>query len=175
MTSRTLSLWVLMILLSFGCAPKKENNSKTEKTTSVYFVNLKDGDTVKNPVNVKFGVKGMTVVKAGQAPAKNTGHHHLIIDGKPISYGQMVPMDAQHLHFMQGETEHTLELKPGKHTLTLQFAGTDHRSFGKPLSASIQVTVTGDVSNTDTKADPARAPQAGRSRQSRQDPISGTR
>jgi len=149
-----LSLWVMIIVLSFGCAPKKETNSKSEQTPSVYFVNLKEGDTVKNPVTVKFGVKGMSVASAGQAPSKNTGHHHLIIDGKTIPYGQLVPMDEKHLHFMKGETEHTLELKPGKHTLTLQFAGTDHRSFGKPLSASINVTVTGAVSKTAQKTDP---------------------
>ena len=101
-----------------GCSPKTEKTNQDTQTSSVFFVNLKEGDTVKNPVTVKFGVKGMTVATAGQAPGKNIGHHHLIIDGKPIQYGQMVPMDAQHLHFMKGETEHTLELTPGKHTLT---------------------------------------------------------
>src|SRR5688572_13098087 len=45
----------------------------------VSFENLKDGDVVKNPVIIKFGVKGMTVEPAGPVnPDK--GHHHIIID-----------------------------------------------------------------------------------------------
>lgn len=141
--------WVAVLLVA--CGPKKETASKQEATPTVYFVNLKDGATVANPVHIKFGVKGLSVASAGAAPAENTGHHHLIIDGKPIPYGQMVPMDAKHLHFMKGETEHTVALEPGKRTLTLQFGGTDHRSFGKPLSSTITVTVTGKAPKSDKK------------------------
>jgi len=104
-------------------------------------------------LTVKFGVTGMSVAPAGAASSKNAGHHHLIVDAKPIPYGTMVPMDAQHLHFMKGESEHTLQLKPGKHTLTLQFAGTDHRSFGDPLSKTINIIVEGKMTQAVT-ADP---------------------
>ena len=97
-------------LLALACGSKGENGAEETPKPGVFFANLKDGDTVKNPVTVKFGVKGMTVASAGAEPAKNTGHHHLIIDGKSIQYGSMVPMDEKHLHFMKGETEHTLPL-----------------------------------------------------------------
>ena len=141
------TFWVLFIALAFGCGQQSEPKPSAKETTSasVAFLNAKDGDTLKSPFVVKFGVTGMSVVTAGSAKSENAGHHHLIIDGKPIPYGTMVPMDAQHLHFMKGETEHTLALKPGKHTLTLQFAGIDHRSFGIPLSKTITVTVEGKL------------------------------
>ncbi|MFK7943361.1 MAG: DUF4399 domain-containing protein, partial [Paracoccaceae bacterium] len=45
----------------------------------VYFINLNDGDTVKNPVNIKFGLSGMGIAPAG-VEKDNTGHHHLIIN-----------------------------------------------------------------------------------------------
>lgn len=144
------TLLTFLIAFVFGCGEKgKTQSGESQKNSaSVSFLNVKEGDTLTNPFTVKFGVTGMSVAKAGDAKSENSGHHHLIIDGKSIQYGTMVPMDAQHLHFMKGETEHTLELKPGKHTLTLQFAGVDHRSFGKPLSKTINVIVKGKVSKS---------------------------
>src|ERR1700751_1648607 len=47
----------------------------------VYFIDLKDGDTVTSPVTIRFGLSGMGVAPAG-TEAPNTGHHHLIIDDK---------------------------------------------------------------------------------------------
>ena len=42
-----------------------------------------DGATVASPVKVKFGVDGMAVKPAGDMSA-GSGHHHLIVDGKPV-------------------------------------------------------------------------------------------
>ena len=70
-----------------------------------------------------------------------TGHHHLIIDGHPVEAGKAVPADATHLHFGKGQTETTLKLAPGPHTLTLQFADGLHQSYGPEMSATITVTV----------------------------------
>ena len=138
-------LLAFLLGITLACTPAEKAPTEKPNAASVNFVNLKDGDTVQNPFTVKFGVSGMTVVKMGAAGGADKGHHHLIIDGKPIEYGQMVPMNPTHLHFMGGETEHSLSLAPGKHTLTLQFAGTDHRSFGTPLSKTITVNVTGPM------------------------------
>ena len=71
-----------------------------------------------------------------------TGHHHLIVDGQGVPAGEAVPKDDTHIHFGQGQTEHTLELSPGKHTLTLQFADGLHRSYGPALSTTITVEVS---------------------------------
>src|SRR5262245_44160304 len=52
----------------------------TEPGPAVYFVNIKDGDTVTSPFRVVFGVYGNPVM--GVAPkdvnVPNTGHHHLM-------------------------------------------------------------------------------------------------
>ncbi|MEC7948247.1 MAG: DUF4399 domain-containing protein [Myxococcota bacterium] len=107
----------------------------------VFFVSPADGATVKGPVTVKMGVEGMTVQPAGQL-TEGTGHHHVIIDAKGVPKGTAVPADDQHIHFGKGQTETTLELAPGEHTLTLQFADGAHRSYGPEMSATIKVTVT---------------------------------
>lgn len=108
----------------------------------VFFENLKDGDKVKSPVEVKFGLKGFKLRPAGEdALDKTTGHHHIVIDGKPVPLGQMVPTDERHIHFGKAQTETKLELQPGKHTLTLQLADGAHTSYGEELSATVTIEV----------------------------------
>ena len=106
----------------------------------VAFGNLKDGDTVSSPVKVEFLVYGKTIKPAG-TEEEGTGHHHIIIDGGSIQAGIVVPANDTHIHFGKGQTETTLELTPGEHTLTLQFADFAHRSFGSKWSKTITVTV----------------------------------
>ncbi|HXN80419.1 MAG TPA: DUF4399 domain-containing protein, partial [Steroidobacteraceae bacterium] len=42
-------------------------------------ISPKDGATVKSPVLVQFGLKGMGIAPAG-VKFENTGHHHLLVD-----------------------------------------------------------------------------------------------
>jgi hypothetical protein len=106
----------------------------------VTFVEPVAGAKVKSPVAVKFAVEGMTVRPAGEI-VPETGHHHLVIDGGPIAAGTVVPMDDKHLHFGKGQTETTVELPPGEHKLTMQFADGAHVSYGEAMSSTVTVTV----------------------------------
>lgn len=106
----------------------------------IYFANLKNNQTVSKKFTVKFGLEGMKVHPAGEI-VEGTGHHHLIIDGSAIAAGQVVPADAQHIHFGKGQTETEVELTPGKHKLTLQFANGAHLSYGPAFSDTIDVVV----------------------------------
>jgi hypothetical protein len=106
----------------------------------VSFANLADGAVVKNPVLVKFAVDGFTLRPAGEDVLdKTSGHHHLIIDGAPEPLGSVVGRDATHLHFGKAETETTITLTPGEHTLTLQLADGAHMSYGPALARTIKV------------------------------------
>jgi hypothetical protein len=109
---------------------------------TVAFINLKDSQTIPKKFKVKFAVTGMKIRPALEDVAdKTTGHHHLIIDGKPIPAGNAVPTDATHIHFGKGQGETEIELTPGKHTLTLQFADGAHLSYGEGASKTITVYV----------------------------------
>jgi hypothetical protein len=99
-----------------------------------------DGASVTSPFNVVFQVSGAQLKPAG-APEAGTGHHHLLVDEGPTPASVVVPADARHLHFGKGQTETTLNLGPGMHTLTLQFADGLHRSYGPSVSHSIKVRV----------------------------------
>ena len=110
---------------------------------AVYFINLKDGDTVTSPFKIQFGLTGMGVAPAGsQTP--NTGHHHLLIDTQ-LSAEQMkqpIPVDAQHRHFGGGQTEVVLTLPPGPHTLQLVLGDGAHMPHEPPVvSPVINITV----------------------------------
>lgn len=108
---------------------------------ATYIINLKDGDTVSSPVLVQFGLKNAGVAPAG-TQGDTYGHHHLLIDDPTVDYTVALPMTAQIQHFGGGQTETTLSLKPGKHTLQLLFADWKHQSFNPPvLSPKITITV----------------------------------
>jgi len=130
-----------MAIAALGCALVSCSESKPQAHVS--FVQPVDGATVSSPFKVVMAVEGMTVRKAGDIVPK-TGHHHLIIDQGEDSYiplQAVVVNDRTHLHFGKGQTETTLRLFPGKHTLTLQFANGHHKSYGRALSKTINITV----------------------------------
>jgi hypothetical protein len=79
---------------------------------------------------------------AGSADA-NTGHHHLIIDSDTPPAGMPIPMDERHRHFGGGQTEVSVQLPPGSHTLQLVLADGTHVPHN-PAVMSQRVTVTVD-------------------------------
>jgi Domain of unknown function (DUF4399) len=107
----------------------------------VYFIDLKDGDTVTSPVTIRFGLSGMGVAPAG-TEAPNTGHHHLIIDDKieGEALNAAIPMDEKHLHFGKGQTEAVVTLPKGRHTLQLVLGDWTHIPH-KPPVMSERITV----------------------------------
>ena len=110
---------------------------------AVYFINLKDGDTVTSPFKVQFGLSGMGVAPVGtQTP--NTGHHHLLVDTELSreELKQPIPADDKHRHFGGGQTEVTLTLPPGAHTLQLVLGDWSHIPHNPPvMSPVLKITV----------------------------------
>lgn len=106
----------------------------------VYFIAPTDGAEVSNPVQVRFGLSGMGVAPAGVEKAK-TGHHHLLIDTKLEDYSAPVPADDNHKHFGGGQTETTVELSPGQHTLQLILADHNHIPHQPPVESEV-ITIT---------------------------------
>ncbi|TDR43017.1 uncharacterized protein DUF4399 [Tahibacter aquaticus] len=108
----------------------------------LYFIAPADGATVGKEFTVRFGLKGMGVAPAGVTTDK-TGHHHLLIDVAELPPMNLpLPNDATHKHFGGGQTETTLTLTPGQHTLQLVLGDALHIPFDPPiLSKKITITV----------------------------------
>jgi len=107
-----------------------------------YIVSPADGAVVSSPVTVVFGLKNpYGVAPAGVAKDK-TGHHHLLIDTELPDLNSPIPKDENHLHFGGGQTETTIELAPGRHTLQLLLGDAVHMPHDPPIvSAPITITV----------------------------------
>lgn len=109
----------------------------------VFFVNLKDGQTVTSPLKFEMGVENLKVDTANGILLPESGHHHLLVDIDSIETGKVVPPtdSVRHLHFGKAQTAGEIKLTPGKHTLVLQFADAMHRSYGSKLTSKITVDV----------------------------------
>ncbi|MDA0266407.1 MAG: DUF4399 domain-containing protein [Cyanobacteria bacterium] len=107
-----------------------------------YLIAPVDGQTVSSPVAVKFGLAGMGIAPAG-VDKDNTGHHHLLVDLAELpDLTQPLPATDQIKHFGGGQTETTLDLAPGEHTLQLLLGNYAHVPHDKPvLSEPITITV----------------------------------
>jgi Domain of unknown function (DUF4399) len=110
---------------------------------NAYIISPADGETVSSPVTVKFGLQGMGVAPAGVEMA-NTGHHHLLIDVATLPPdGQPLPATDQIRHFGGGQTETTIALPPGRHTLQLVLGDHLHIPHQPPVrSERITINVT---------------------------------
>jgi hypothetical protein len=109
----------------------------------LYIIWPNDGERIKSPFWVRFGLRNMGITRAGDTAA-NVGHHHLLVDvNDPLDPTEPIASDKNHLHFGGGQTETRLELPPGPHTLQLVLGDAEHKLF-KPVVASkkIRIVVT---------------------------------
>jgi hypothetical protein len=107
----------------------------------VYFVGLQDGSVIPSTVTIRFGLINMGVAPAG-VDRPNTGHHHLLVDTPVPPLDEPIPNDFNHLHFGAGQTEATVTLPVGKHTLQLLLGDANHVPHNPPvMSKPITVIV----------------------------------
>lgn len=113
-----------------------------------YIISPQNGDTVSGPVTVLFGLVGMGIAPASVDSA-NTGHHHLFVDRAAFGKGELgdeeaenpIPNTDQTRHFGKGQTQATLELAPGTHTLQLVLGDKDHVAHNPPVVSEV-ITIT---------------------------------
>ena len=107
----------------------------------LYFIEPKDGSEQAGPVVIKFGLRDFGVAPAGYN-IPNTGHHHLIIDAELPNLELPIPANNNYVHFGLGQTETTLNLEPGTHTLRLLMGNYLHIPHQEPIySEEITITV----------------------------------
>ena len=132
-------IFYLFLILLSGCS---YNGHQAIAEQKVFFISPSDGDVVTSPVAIKFGVIGMEIVPAG-IDKPESGHHHLLVNVDELPNMKMpIPADRNHLHFGKGQTEVTLELPKGKHTLQLLLGNYLHVPHSPPLiSKKIEIIV----------------------------------
>ena len=144
---RTIALLTLAVLFTAGTAyaqgPAKAAappRAKAPPHASVSILEPKNGAHVGQDVLVKFGAKNISVAPATDT-TPGTGHHHLLIDQKELPpLDAPIPNDATHMHYGKGQTQDTIHLAPGDHTLQLDFADAAHVQFSPPI-VSKKITI----------------------------------
>ena len=131
---------VLATLTAFGQAALPK--SKSAPGAKCYIISPAHGETVGTTFTVKFGLQGMGIAPAG-IKFDNTGHHHLLVDMAELpDLNKPLPATENSLHFGKGQTETTLTLPKGTHTLQLVLGDYLHIPHDKPvISRKIRVTV----------------------------------
>lgn len=134
-------LFLVVSALLGACSKPPAASASLPDQEGVYFVTPRDGETVTSPVVVRFGLKGRGVAPAN-VNMPNTGHHHLLVDAAALPpMNAPIPSDATHIHFGGGQTETTVTLAPGKHTLQLILGDHLHVPLG-PKWVSEKITIT---------------------------------
>ncbi|VAW86914.1 Uncharacterized DUF4399 domain-containing protein PA0315 [hydrothermal vent metagenome] len=132
------TLLILPFLLISGVQASESQRTPSPEGARLYIISPANGETVNKIVTVKFGLQGMGVSPAGLDKAA-TGHHHLLIDGEKLP-DLNKPMGNEVIHFGGGQTEKTIELSEGRHTLQLILG--DHRHIPhNPPVISEKITI----------------------------------
>ena len=122
----------------------------------VYFGNLADGASLESPFKVQMKAENLIVEPASMGVNEGHGHFHIVVDASLASPAEPMSKDAQHIHYGDGQTETTLDLPVGQHTLILQFAKGDHVPYDPPVYQQVSVNVTKqNVPDTTAQAKPA--------------------
>ena len=116
--------------------------STAPEDAEVFIMEPGDGSIVTSPVTVKFGLTNMQLAPAGEN-IEDSGHHHLLIDLAELP-DMSVPLPAsdQIVHFGKAQTETTIELAPGVHSLQLLLGNYLHIPHDNAvISKKITITV----------------------------------
>ena len=131
---------VMALLLAFAPLfagnPRADERSPAPKGAKVFFLDLKDGQTIPAKTTIHFGISGMDLAAAGSS-RPNTGHHHLLIDTELPRLDQPIPADFNHIHFGRGQDEVELSLTPGAHTLRLLLSDGNHVPHDPPVVSPV--------------------------------------
>jgi hypothetical protein len=157
LTAFSCLIWVASSAVAYSQAPTRGGPTPSPPGAAVYFIDIKDGDTLPPKSVIHFGLRGMGVAPAG-TDRVNSGHHHLLIDAELPPLDQPIPSDFAHLHFGAGQTEAEVSLPPGEHTLQLLLGDSGHVPHSPPvMSERIRVRV-GDTASV--PGSPLRHPSA---------------
>lgn len=128
------NIWaVSMLVILAGLTSPLSARTPAPAGANLYIISPAHGERVHNPVTVVFGLDGMGVAPAGVGKA-DTGHHHLMIDVAELPpLDQPLPADEHHKHFGGGQTQVTLKLAPGTHTLRLLLGDANHIPHQPPV------------------------------------------
>lgn len=141
--ARHLTLAALAVATVFGTSAR--TGVQAQGKPRIFFVEPKNGATVKSPVHLKFGIENYMIAAVPDGDVKTArpgvGHFHVGVGTGCLSPGQtIVKGTPSWIHFGKGDSQIDMQLTPGKHKLALQL-GDDLHNTVKGLCSTITVNV----------------------------------
>jgi hypothetical protein len=116
-TLGALGVAAALVVPSFGSSEPKSTSAR------IAIVSPSNGEEVEaGTVDVQVDVKNATVAESADAEG---GHIHIFVDEEMVS--------------MPYTTDSTVDLKPGEHSITVEYVDTEHMSFDPPVTATVTV------------------------------------
>ena len=103
--------------------------------TKVYFINLSEGQTIQSPYILQIGLTSQMGIAPALADWPDTGHHHIIVDSTIKNMNKSI--SSKHIHLSKGQSEISLKLPLGKHTIQIVFADYSHIPHDPPIMSEI--------------------------------------
>jgi len=126
---------VQSLFLYFSASTVYGGETPSVPGARVYFINIKDGQTLKSPFLIQFGLTSEMGIAPALADWPDTGHHHLVIDSTITNMNKSI--SNKHIHLHKGQTEITLKLPTGKHTIQIFFADYSHIPHDPPVMSEV--------------------------------------
>jgi hypothetical protein len=130
-----LLLLCFIIVSSSSSLPVYGGETPSVPGTKVYFINLIEGQKIKSPYLVQLGLTSEMGIAPALADWPDTGHHHIIIDSTITNMNKSI--SNKHIHLHKGQTEVSLKLASGKHTIQLLFGDYSHIPHDPPVMSEI--------------------------------------
>jgi hypothetical protein len=141
-TSLLAATYISVAMLSVVSQAESPLSSTIADDAQVWIVSPKDQAQVSSPVTIVFGSSNLNIAPAGNNQP-NSGHHHLLVDMEALPALDMpLPASDQVIHFGKGQTETTIELSSGSHSLQLLLGNYAHVPHSRPvMSEKITIVV----------------------------------
>jgi hypothetical protein len=123
------SVALVVAALAFGIGAFSIGGSSAASTNVRIEITSPDsGATVEanTPVEVRTRVRGGRLVSSTDAQGTDVGHLHVYVDDNLVA--------------MPTAETYPVELRPGRHTVTVEFTRADHGSFSPQVTDEIELT-----------------------------------
>ena len=124
-----------IIIYSFSIVSVYGGETPSVPGTRVYFINLIEGQKIKSPYLVQIGLTSEMGIAPALADWPDTGHHHIIVDSTIKNMNKSI--SSKHIHLSKGQSEISLKLPLGKHTIQIVFADYSHIPHDPPIMSEI--------------------------------------
>jgi Domain of unknown function (DUF4399) len=137
---------VVLAACALGATACTSTSPPASGGRKVFFVQPKNGDTIKTLSTFRFGNEQVTIaaVPPGELTPEQVRpgmtHYHIGVDTGCLPPGQVIPKADPWIHFGDGKSEIEMQLKPGQHKLVLQSGDDMHRTI-EGLCETITVNV----------------------------------